>query len=205
MILQLVARVSSRVFIGPELCTNEEWLDVSVNFTLHAMGAVEALAKWPPFLRPLVYRFLPDIRNARAEFARARKILEPVFHKRRAQNRTASDAGEATSKTADTIGWFDEVAKGRPYDETRAQLGLSLAAIHTTSELLSGVVADLCDHPEWFEPLREEMCSAIKSHGWSKKALQDMALTDSLMKESQRHHFGDLGQQRPPHSSKAQR
>lgn len=194
MILQLVARVSSRVFVGEELCANKDWLDVSVNFTIHAMVAVEALARWPSYLRPLVHAFLPDIRKARKEFARARKILEPVFHQRRERNRKARDAGEVASKTADTVGWFDEVAKGRTYDETRAQLGLSLAAIHTTSELVSGVINDLCDHPEWFEPLREEMSAAIKAHGWSKKALQNMRLTDSLMKESQRHHFGDIGQ-----------
>lgn len=194
MLLQLVARVSSRVFVGPELCTNEDWLDVSVNFTNHAMAAVEALASWPSILRPFAYMFLPDIRTAKREFARAREILKPVFQKRREQNRKARDAGELTSKTADTIGWFDEVAKGSSYDETRAQLGLSLAAIHTTSELVSGVISDLCDHPEWFEPLREEMSAAIKAHGWSKKALRDMRLMDSLMKESQRHHFGDIGQ-----------
>lgn len=194
MVLRVVARVSSRVFVGPELCTNEDWLDVSVNYTGHAMAAVEALAKWPSFLRPLVYRFLPDIRIAKKEFARAHEILAPVFQKRREQNRKAREAGEANSKIADTIGWFDEVAKGRSYNETQAQLGLSFAAIHTTSEMVSGVITDLCDHPEWIDPVREEMAAAIKEHGWSKKALQNMKLLDSLMKESQRQHVPDIGQ-----------
>lgn len=194
MILQLVARVSSRVFVGPELCTDEDWLDVSVNYTTHAMIAADALSRWPAALRRLVCIFLPEVRKVRKEFARAREILEPVFHKRREQNRKSRQEGEVTSKTADTIGWFDEVAKGRSYDDTRAQLGLSFAAIHTTSELVSGIITDLCDHPEWFGPLRAEMSAAIQAHGWSKKALQEMRLTDSLMKESQRHHFGDLGE-----------
>ncbi|EQB43262.1 hypothetical protein CGLO_18104 [Colletotrichum gloeosporioides Cg-14] len=176
----------------PELCANQEWLDVSVNYTVHAMVAAEALAKWPSFLRPLVHWFLPEIRNLKAEASRARQIIKPVFAKRREENRIARDAGEKTTKVADTIGWLDEVAKGQAYDDGLAQLGLSFAAIHTTSELLSGIISDLCDHPQWFEPLREEMCLAIKTHGWSKKALQDMKLTDSMMKESQRHHLGDI-------------
>ncbi|KAF3811758.1 Cytochrome P450 monooygenase 1 [Colletotrichum gloeosporioides] len=192
VLLQLAARVSSRVFVGPELCANQEWLDVSVNYTVHSMVAAEALTKWPSFLRPFVHWFLPEVRNLKSEGSRARQILKPVFAKRREENRVARDAGEKTTKVADTIGWLDEVAKGRAYDDGLAQLGLSFAAIHTTSELLSGIISDLCDHPQWFEPLREEMYLAIKTHGWSKKALQDMKLTDSMMKESQRHHLGDI-------------
>ncbi|KAF6809054.1 cytochrome p450 [Colletotrichum sojae] len=171
MLLQLVARVPSRVFVGPELCANEDWLDVSVNITMHGMTAAESLSHWPSYLRPLIYRFLP---------------------KRREENRMARDAGGKASKEADTVGWLDEAAKGGSYDDTLAQLGLSFAAIHTTSELISGAVNDLCDHPEWLDALREEMSTAIKAHGWSKKAMQDMKLTDSLMKESRRHHFGDI-------------
>ncbi|KAF6817571.1 cytochrome p450 [Colletotrichum plurivorum] len=192
MLLQLVARVSSRVFVGPELCANEDWLDVSVNITIHGMTAAESLSHWPSYLRPLVYRFLPKVRKLQQEMSRGRKILKPIFQKRREENRMARDAGEKASKVVDTVGWLDEAAKGRSYDDTLAQLGLSFAAIHTTSELISGIVNDICDHPEWLDALRKEMSTAIKAHGWSKKALQDMRLTDSLMKESQRHHFGDI-------------
>ncbi|KAI8154212.1 Cytochrome P450 monooygenase 1 [Colletotrichum sp. SAR 10_70] len=192
VLLQLVARVSSRVFVGPELCANQEWLDVSVNYTIHAMVAAEALAKWPSFLRPFVHWVLPEVRNMKAEASRARQIIQPVFAKRREENRIAREAGERTSKVADTIGWLDEVAKGQAYDDGLMQVGLTFAAIHTTSELVCGIISDLCDHPQWFEPLREEMCFAIKTHGWSKKALQYMKLTDSMMKESQRHHLGDI-------------
>lgn len=157
------------------------------------MAAAEALTKWPSFLRPFVHWFLPEVRTMKAEASRARQIVSPVFAKRREENRIAHEAGERTSNVADAIGWLDEAAKGRAYDDGLMQLGLAFAAIHTTSELLSGIISDICDHPRWFEPLREEMCLAINTHGWSKKALQDMKLTDSTMKESQRHHLGDIG------------
>lgn len=197
MLLQLVARVSSRVFIGPELCANQEWLDHSVDYAVQAFVAADALRRWPFWLRPLVHRFLPECRKLRRVLVRSREIIGPVVEKRREENRKAADAGEQGSKVADTIGWMDEAARGRDYDVATAQLGLGLAAIHTTTELVSGIISDLCANPQWFEPLREEMVACIRQHGWTKKALLEMKFTDSLMKESQRHHVGDVGKLRP--------
>lgn len=157
------------------------------------MQAVHALGQWPFLLRPFVHWFLPEVRTIKGEVARARQILEPVIRKRREANEVAKANGEKTSKVADTIGWLDDMFKGEQHDAALMQLGLSFAAIHTTSELVSGIMADLCNNPEWFGPLREEMVASIKEHGWSKKALQAITLTDSLMKESQRHHFIDVG------------
>ncbi|OJJ55238.1 hypothetical protein ASPSYDRAFT_71738 [Aspergillus sydowii CBS 593.65] len=196
MLRQLVAQVSARIFIGPELSSNKDWLDVSVNYATQAFSAAEALRRWHPALRPVVHWILPECRKLRSELTRARQILAPVVRKRQEQSRLAREAGDGhpSSKVADTVGWMDEVANGRAYDAGILQLGLSLAAIHTTSELVSGIITDLCSHPEWFGPLCEEMASMIKAHGWTKRALHEMRLTDSMMKESQRQrHFGDIG------------
>lgn len=196
MLRQLVAQVSARIFIGPELSSNKAWLDVSVNYATQAFFAAEALRRWHPALRPLVHWVLPECRKLRSELTRARQILAPVVRKRQEQRRLAREAGDGcpSSKVADTVGWMDEVANGKAYDAGILQLGLSLAAIHTTSELVSEIITDLCSHPEWFKPLRGEMASMIKAHGWTKKALHEMKLTDSMMKESQRHHSGDTGE-----------
>lgn len=194
MLLRLVARISSRVFVGPELCANEEWLDVSVNYVVQAFIAAHVLHTWPFILRPVVHYFLPECRELRRLLTRARTILKPVIHQRRLDNNEVRSAGGKLSKIANTIGWMDETAGGKNYDIVVAQLGLSMAAIHTTTELISGIISDICTHPEWIEPLREEISSTITKHGWTKKSLQEMKLMDSLMKESQRHHFGDVGQ-----------
>ncbi|KGO53629.1 Cytochrome P450 [Penicillium expansum] len=191
-LLHLISRISSCVFIGPELCANEDWMNISTEYAVDSFIAASALRQWSFTLRPIVHWFLPECRKLRANLAQARRILKPVIHKRRNENRQHRDAGKAPSKVADTIGWMDEAAKGKPYDIEVAQLGLSLAAIHTTTEMVSGLIADLCAHAEYFEPLREEIASAVTDKGWSKKALQDLKLMDSAMKESQRHHFGDI-------------
>ncbi|KAL4917993.1 cytochrome P450 [Aspergillus aurantiobrunneus] len=186
MLLHLVVQVSTRIFIGPSLSTNKAWLDVSVNYATQSFLAAEALRRWHPALRPLVHWVLPECRELRSQLARAREILAPVVQKRRAE------IFPSASKVADTIGWIDEAARGRDYDVVVLQLGLSLAAIHTTSNLVSGIITDLGAHLEWVGPLRQEMQDMLGEHGWTKKALQEMRLTDSMMKVSQRWHLGDV-------------
>jgi cytochrome P450 len=191
---QLVARVSARVFLGPELCDNEEWLNISKTYAVDAFIAARALRTYPIFMRPIIHWFLPECRKLRQNLAAVRRIITPVIQSRREGNRLAREGSQAVSKVADTIGWLDETAKGRPYDAALAQLGLAFAAIHTTTEIVSGLISDLCANPEWFEPLRQEIIDKFGQHGWSKKTLNDLRLMDSAMKESQRHHFGDIGE-----------
>lgn len=195
LLMQLVARASARVFIGEELCANQDFLDMITMYAIQCFTAADALRAWSFFLRPIVHWVLPECRKLRADLVKVKSIIEPIAEKRRKENREASVAGEKLSKKADTIGWMDEVAakKGIRFDVTIAQLGLSFAAVHTTSELVSGIISDLCANPQWIEPMRQEMTEVIKAHGWTKKALHEMKFTDSLMKESQRHHFGDIG------------
>lgn len=156
-LLDVVARVSSRVFLGPELATNQEWLAITKEYAVDCFIAARALRQWPFFLRPIVHWILPECRRIRAELRKARKIIAPVVEKRRAMNRTTIEAGQTLSKKADTIGWLDTVARGREYDVALSQLGLSFAAVHTTSELVCGIIGDLAMNPEYFEPLREEI------------------------------------------------
>lgn len=188
----MVARVSSRVFVGPELCANEEWLSVTQKYVVDSFIAIHALREWHPILRPIVHWFIPECRTLRATLAKARVIIAPIIQEHRENTQKARDTGKDVTKVADTIGWMDEAAKGQPYDAATAQLGLAFAAIHTTTEMVSGLISDLCANPDFFEPLRQEIHSALGSQGWSKQMLHRLELLDSVMKESQRHHLGDI-------------
>lgn len=48
------------------------------------------------------------------------------------------------------------------------------------------VLYDLAVHPEYVEPLREEVKSVIDSDGWSKVAMNKLRKLDSFIRESQR-------------------
>ncbi|KAK7418755.1 hypothetical protein QQX98_003773 [Neonectria punicea] len=180
-LLDLIARFSTRVFIGPELCTNNEWLDITTMYTLDSFIAAHALRSWPAITR------LIEMRDAR-------RIIQPVLEDQRARNRKAREAGESTAKVADAVGWIDDAAKGYGYDAAAAQIGLALAANHTTTQALCSVFFDLLTHPEHIELLRDEIRSVLGEGGWKKTSLYQLRLMDSLMKESQRYHMLDFGE-----------
>ncbi|KAK1779363.1 cytochrome P450 [Copromyces sp. CBS 386.78] len=181
-ILPIIARISSRVFLGEELCRNEEWLKVTQQYTLDGFRAAEELRLWPAVLRPMVHWFLPSCRLARAHVALARTIIDPVLQKRRQEK--AANGGKAEHD--DAIEWFERTAKGKNYDAAVAQLVMSLAAIHTTTDLTCQVMTKLMQNPEYIGPLREEMMQALSEGGWKKTSLYNMKLLDSVIKESQR-------------------
>lgn len=87
----------------------------------------------------------------------------------------------------DAVAWAEEVAKGEYYDAVSVQLLFSMAAMHTTTDLLTQVILDLALHPEVVEPLREEIESVLRDEGgFTKTALHKMRLLDSVLKECQR-------------------
>lgn len=110
----------------------------------------------------------------------------PEVEKRRQQAEALIRDGKKVTKTADAIGWMVEVAKDRQIDYVAAQLSLSLAAIHTTSETSTMCILQLCDTPEIAHILREEMIQVLGDNGWSKVSLYKMRLLDSFLKEVQR-------------------
>jgi hypothetical protein len=58
-LVDVVAKVSGRVFVGPELCQDPEYLDAGSNYTLDLMAAVTVLKKMRPWLKPFLAHRLP--------------------------------------------------------------------------------------------------------------------------------------------------
>jgi cytochrome P450 len=86
----------------------------------------------------------------------------------------------------DDDGRFEREARGRDYDPTVAQLTLSFAAIHTTTDLVAQVMTDVCRNPEVLVELRREMVQVLRDGGWKKTSLYNMKLLDSVIKETLR-------------------
>ena len=80
------------------------------------------------------------------------------------------------------------MASGKPVDYVAAQLSLTVAAIHATTEALTIALLDLVTYPEIIPQLRQEVIQVLGDSGWSKQALYNMKLMDSFLKESQRLH-----------------
>ncbi|KAF4924062.1 Cytochrome P450 monooxygenase TRI1 [Colletotrichum viniferum] len=185
-ILHFIARISSRVFLGTELCRNEDWLTITKEYTMNGFSAADRLREWPRFMRPIVHWFMPGCQKARSQIAEAANIIKPVIEKRRALKAAAIADGRTPPEFNDAIDWFEAASKGKHYDPAISQLFFSTVAIHTTTDLLGQVLVDVARNPEIIEPLRNEIVDVLSAGGWKKTSLYSMKLLDSVVKESQR-------------------
>ncbi|KAF9887787.1 hypothetical protein FE257_009593 [Aspergillus nanangensis] len=185
-ILQIVAQLSSKVFLGDKICRNPDWLRITINYTVDTFIAAQYLRLWPRILRPLMANFLSSCRKIRQEVQEARAIITPVLEERRKAKEAEATNGKSAERYFDAIEWMEESAQGRPYDAAVAQLAFSLAAIHTTSDMLTQVLLDLCGQDELIAALRKEIITVNQEEGWKKTSLYKLKLMDSVIKESQR-------------------
>lgn len=185
-VLAFVARLSSRIFNGDLLTQNEEWLRISIDYTVNCFTAIAICRLVPSPLRWLAERLLPICRKVRADRRAGAELLAPILAERNQEIEAAEREGREPNLPDDSIEWYRKAAKGRPYNDIDLQIGLSMAAIHTTSDLLGQGLLNLCVHPEMMEPLRNEAVEVLSKFGWKKVALIELHLLDSFLKETQR-------------------
>ncbi|KAK1753823.1 putative cytochrome P450 E-class, group IV [Echria macrotheca] len=183
-LLRIVAMVSGRIFIGSELCRDEEYLDAAISYTIEltqARGAVDKLAPWK---RPFLASRLPEVRRVAERFKQADAFLRPVVE---ARKKLGPD-----EKPDDMLQWVMD-NQGRFGDDSsaklaRLQLGLSFAAIHTTTMTATNAFYNLAAHPEITTDLRSEIRDVLAAHDgvMSAPALQAMKKVDSFLKETLR-------------------
>ncbi|KAL4965799.1 cytochrome P450 [Aspergillus stella-maris] len=188
--LNLVARLSSRVFLGRPICRNGQWLEIAKNHTVDSFLAARDLRAQPFFLRPIMHYFMPHNKNIQRHYTDAKRIIETEVERRRIRAEITLASGGKPPKVSDAIGWMVEVANGKKnVDYVAAQLSLTVAAIHATTEALTVALLDLVTYPDLIPQLRKEVIEVLGTGArWSKQALYKMKLMDSFLKESQRLH-----------------
>ncbi|KAI6361814.1 hypothetical protein MCOR25_006380 [Pyricularia grisea] len=186
-ITQIVARISSRVFLGPELCRNEEWLDVTIKNAMVSFGILMSVRCFPSWLRSLIFWTSKPGKEFRALYASACNIVEPVVERRRKERKECEAKGVAPPVYNDVIEWVEIEAKGDPTCRTTGvQLVFSTAAIHTTADLFTYTLIQLAANPHHIDALRKEILETLPVNGWKKVSLSSLKLLDSTIKEAQR-------------------
>ncbi|ETS78717.1 hypothetical protein PFICI_08570 [Pestalotiopsis fici W106-1] len=185
-LLDIVARLSSRVFLGDELCRNQDWLEIAKAYTVHAFLAAEVLRSYPSPIRSFIHWFLPECRILRKDIQEAKRIIGPVLSRRNKLGLEALKNNTPAPEYDDVFSWLEEESQGSKYDPVGAQLGFSLVAIHTTTDLACETMVRIAQNPEYFSLLRKEIVEALQAEGWKKSALFNMKLLDSVIKEAQR-------------------
>lgn len=192
-VLDAIAQLSSRVFLGPELCRNKDWQRITISYTVNIFIAASAVKRYPKFLHRLVQWIVPEAGIVRAQMAETERIIQPVIDQRKKEL-----LANPTIKYNDAVQWLDDVSKGEEYDAIISQLVLSMAAIHTTGDLLSQVLYDICMHQDLVQPLRKEAIAVIGAKGWKRTSLYNLKLMDSVIKESQRLKPASMCKQNRP-------
>ncbi|KAF5000123.1 hypothetical protein FGRMN_1937, partial [Fusarium graminum] len=182
-LMRIVSRISSRVFMGEELCRDDEWLDVSSDYTITAFEAADIVRRYPRWARPMVHWFIPECWDVRSKLNDARRCLQPHIDRRNVIKREAATQGKPCPFD-DSIEWFEKEYSN--HDPATEQIAISLVAYHTTSDLLIETLFNLVQHPELFKPLREEIIEVLTESGLKKTSLYNLKLMDSVVKESQR-------------------
>ena len=189
-LLRVVALVSGRVFVGPELNRNEDFLECSITFTLNIFQSAEKVREhWPIFRRIATY-FIPEIKKCNESLAKMKSLMKPILKER---HRLAADA--QTENIADMVSWnIANASANMAYDldfQAYAQLLVSMAAIHTTSLTSTNAWLDLAAHPEYLDRLRREVVDVLASEpagALTKTGMSKLRKLDSFLKESQRMH-----------------
>lgn len=131
-LLRMVAMVSGRVFVGPELCRDEQYIDVAINYTTDLMIAQRVVQMLKPWQRFFLASRLPYITKLQKRIVEADAFLRPVVTTRRQK-----ESQPGYEKPDDMLQWLMDGQEkfGGKDDKQMAkfQLGISFAAIHTTT------------------------------------------------------------------------
>lgn len=180
LFVQIVARVSSRMFGGTDLSRHKDWVDSTINFAVDGFVGAQAIKKYPHILRPIAQYWILALSKIHEHHALARRVIVPLLEKRESEG----------SKPVDFLQWMSENAMGEERNKAflaSIQLKLSFAAIHTSAAAPTQLTYDLCARPAYIAPLIEEIDQVLAEYGAiTKQALHKLVKLDSFMKENQR-------------------
>lgn len=186
----MLSRSTSRIIAGDALCRNDQWLKLMADYTNNVGLTLILLRPLPKMVRPLVAWMLPSVRNLNKQMAFAKnELFIPLINGRRHSERYDPQY----EKPDDYLQWMMDIADN-PRDADPEFMAhnlfviMSLAFVHTSTMLMTHMVFDLIDMPQYLEPLREEVRETFK-FGWvnaTQASFIHQHRMDSFMKEVQR-------------------
>ncbi|KAL8978512.1 MAG: hypothetical protein Q9177_006383, partial [Variospora cf. flavescens] len=190
IILKIVSRITLRTFVGHPLCRNEELLRLNCQIVEQIFTTMVIMRLFPLFLHPLIARLLPPYWKIQRIKDRIVAIVVPMIRERQRLQSTASDEKSDIDKPEDVIQWYIDLAKGGETDPeniaTRYTYAI-LGSLFSVSGAIKDTLYEICAHPEYVAPLREEIRAAMEEDGgWKKTTPGKLPKLDSFMRETQR-------------------
>ncbi|PQE10350.1 Ent-kaurene oxidase protein [Rutstroemia sp. NJR-2017a WRK4] len=185
---KIAARISARALVGPELCRNPQWLDISINYTESLFKTIVVLRIFPTWTYPVLSRFLPSYWYGQYYLRSAKALLRPTFNTLLQKSDSGSWTPENNEKDHNVLAWLADGSKGTDRNTdilAHVEVLLALAAVHTTLLRMINVLNEITDHPEYVDMLRSEI-DTVAASGWRHTSYNDLYKLDSILRESQR-------------------
>ncbi|KAI6312502.1 hypothetical protein MCOR30_010531 [Pyricularia oryzae] len=182
----IIARMTTRAFMGHPACADPEWVKMSIDFTPQLLSTVFAVSPFPAWTHSILTRLLPSRYRT---LQRMRYCAELVAARIEARRGGKTPPDDCLLDYMLDHGGADDV-----YETGQRQCMLALASNHTTAAAAINFLFDLCAHPEYFSILRDEVASVTAAHGRPgspgvdvKTWLHALEKMDSFLTESLRH------------------
>ncbi|KAF1993952.1 cytochrome P450 [Amniculicola lignicola CBS 123094] len=183
----IVEETNVQVILGDELGSNPECVKAAIRYSIDAVVAAELCRQLPSILTPLI---APMIMSWSGAMSKVAMFIQSTLEKRTQESMENPINNKVYN---DCIQWTME-SSNTPAQRTTSRLvaqiiGLLLASSHQMSMVLVYVLYALCDHPEFIEPLRQEIAEAMATN--PEDPLKEMHLLDSFLTEVSRLHPPD--------------
>ncbi|KAI0870674.1 cytochrome P450 [Hypoxylon argillaceum] len=182
-IVKIVVLCNSRSFFGQELCKNDSFMLAARNYVEETLICAELVKLMPKSLAPIFGNFIGRLLNSQQEIF---NTLLPVAQQR-CQERDLAMLGQQVPKHADCIQWIMETApRKKPWSPERIVhelMAIWFGSVHALSTTITFAIQDLCLHPEYLAPLRQELRTEYQEF---EKTASGLPLLDSFLKESAR-------------------
>ncbi|KAH7377423.1 cytochrome P450 [Cadophora sp. MPI-SDFR-AT-0126] len=181
VIVEAVARVSNKAFVGSPLCHNQEYLQNAMSYAQDVVLSAELIRIFPNWIKSTLVRLTPIHRRRRV----AMKFLGPLIRERLA---IADERSNEQPRPDDMLQWLCEAAP--PSERTVDRLlellmGLNVASIHTTTMTTANAAYALAEEPEkYLDELRQEISENCNPDGTFNKAnMSKLKKMDSFLRE----------------------
>ncbi|KAM3548873.1 hypothetical protein ARSEF4850_009169 [Beauveria asiatica] len=191
LVRQLVHRGATAQFVA-ELAEDEAWLATAIAYSENSFAHSLLLRVFPDWAKPVAALCLPTGWGVGAALRRARRRLVPLIRERRRREAADVDYVRPDDLLQHLMDGGGGVDDDDDNDKTTVQrlMVVYLGAGPSTMIAIVQVLLDLCAHPEYIEPLRQEAIQVLRGGGggggYSRQALADMKRLDSFMRETQR-------------------
>jgi len=183
----IVTSLVNRLLVGEKLSRNPEYAKCikSYIFSFLLLGFAWPIRP-PQFVARWVY-WIAAIPHRR-DINRAMKFLLPVIEERMAGLPTQ----DSSNKPLDMVQWLLEMPVPRPEEGSTLRhaerlLHLTFASAAVPETLLTHMIHELLEHPEYLKSLRDEIDECLEEYGgWNDKTLSKMEHVDSYVRETAR-------------------